>query len=121
AAEYCRLFILPGGVSPFANVWLGKNPQDEVEALAVRIVELSARLGLEKPDPRQPPTHVGWLLALAALAEQAGPEAQLERTVLDEELLQPWVPRFCRALEKNAREPLYRALGALLRQLISED
>lgn len=117
AVEYCRLFILPGGVSPYANAWLGGDPLVQGPRIAARIDAVTATLGVEINPGDPPGDHLGTLLALAARAWQAGPEGEPLARVLADELLLPWMPAFSAGLQQKTDDPLYRALGSLLAQL----
>ena len=117
AAEYCRLFILPRGVPPYASAWLGGDPLVAGPRVAARAAEVRRALGLEGAGGNPPDDHLGVLLTFLARAWQAGPAGEPVARVLTGELLLPWTPAFSEALEREADGPLYRALGSLLGQL----
>ncbi len=116
AAEYCRLFILPGGASPYAAAWLGGDPLVAGPRIAARIEEAIRALG-EDPQVPSPRDHLGVLLTLTARAWQAGTAGEPLARELVEELLLPWMPAFSQALRQKTEHPFYRALGSLLSQL----
>jgi TorA maturation chaperone TorD len=113
--EYCRLFVLPGGVSPYALAWIGGEVGAARAGLQTRIGGLLDDLGLRPGDHglgNLPLDHVGFLLALAAVAEELDPGGPQAAAVA--ELLLPWGRRFAAALETASRAALYRASASLL-------
>lgn len=116
--EFTRLFLLPGGVSAQASAWLPRE-RDALGAGLARAAEaLLAELG-RAPDPipgvgRLPRDHGALLLELAALALERDPARGAS---FAGEALAPWLGACGRALARQSRSPLYRALGALLAAL----
>ena len=113
--EYCRLFLLPGGVSPFALAWAGVEAGAARATLQAEIGERLDLLGLRPGDHglgNLPLDHVGVLLALAAVAEVRDPDGTAAADT--RELLRPWGRRFAEALEGAAASGLYRAVARLL-------
>ena len=118
--EYCRLFLLPGGVSPYALAWIGGEVGAARAGLQTRIGGLLDDLGLRPGDHglgNLPLDHVGVLLALAAVAEERDPRgAQASRAAA---LLRPWGRRFAAALEAAAEAALYRASARVLAAVLA--
>ena len=124
ASEYARLFLLPGGVSPYAVAWmdgeegnirarLGDEIGSVMEALRVRPAEMG--LG------NVPSDHIGMLLALTAVAlqtEEAPAGGGLVGRIHD--LMRAWAPAFADGLHEKADTPLYRAAARLLQQLFAD-
>lgn len=73
AAEYCRLFVLPGGLPPYASAWLDGGYPVNGPRVAARIKEMMRALGVEEVAGNVPRDHLGFLLALWAQALEAGP------------------------------------------------
>lgn len=126
AEEFARLFLLPGGVPPFASAWL----EGERERLGAQFVgfvnEALAALGREaeraEPWGNLPRDHLALLLDLSANAAASDdPEDQALGEHLCEQAIEPWVGAFARALVAQSRCPLYRLTGELLLQLHAPD
>lgn len=119
AAEYARLFVVPGGVSPRASAWLASAVDGGPAAIGARVRAYEDALGAERSEELRslPDDHaaLGLLLTAAALRGDEGSRAAARQ--LFEELLVPWLLAFGEALEAAARDPVYRALGALLAAL----
>lgn len=120
AAEYCRLFILPDGVSPFAGAW---TEDEGTRRLVIAEVEASATalgLGDRTPDDL-PADHLGVLLVLLAEAWRVADADGEPARSLAVSLLGGWLPRFLDALREHARSPLYRALAGLIEAAVGVD
>lgn len=124
AEEFARLFLLPGGVPPYATAWLDGDRDRRSEELSGCVQRAFDRLGhapIEaEPWGRLPFDHLALVLELVATASES------ERTVesgasmgaaLRRQLLEPWVDRFATALQARADSPLYRMVGAMLTAL----
>lgn len=117
--EYCRLFLLPGGVSPYALGWVGGEEGASRAELQARIGGLLDDLGLRPADHglgNLPLDHVGVLLALAALTTERDPDGAASVEAFD--LLCPWGLRFAAALEATSDAALYRATARLLADVL---
>jgi len=124
AEEYARLFVVPGVVPPFASRWLAEptgreRARNDVANLVARTCEgLGLAPDASGPGGRLAPDHAALVFAVAA---EAGSDPALADdplvTHFDAELLDTAWARFGDALERAAREPLYSALGVLLRDL----
>ncbi len=119
AAEYCRLFLLPGGVSPYAGVWL---EGEQARRLVLAESEASATaLGFTNHMPDGlPADHLGVLLALVAEAWRVSDSAGEPATSLSSSLFDGWLARFLDSLAQRARSPLYRALAGLIEVVVAE-
>ena len=118
AAEYARLFLLPGGVTPFAAGWTDGDEGAVRADLGQRIGAVHALLAVEPADfgyGNVPADHVGMLLALVALAWERDASGGIAERA--EALLAPWAPRFARRLQRESESPLYRGAGRLLETL----
>ncbi len=113
--EYCRLFLLPGGVSPYALGWVEGDAGASRAQLQTRIGGLLDDLGLRPAEHglgNLPLDHVGVLLALAAVATERDPGGAAFVEALG--LLCPWGERFAAALGARSNAALYRATARLL-------
>lgn len=113
--EYCRLFLLPGGVPPFAVAWTGGEAGTVRARLQAEVGAVLEALALRPGDHglgNLPLDHVGVLLALAAVAEAREPDGPLAAEALG--LLRPWGGRFAAALAETSEAGLYRATARLL-------
>ncbi len=124
AEEYARLFVVPGIAPPFASRWLAEatdreRARNDVANLVARICEgLGLSPNASGPGGRLAPDHAALVFAVAA---EAGADPELSDDPLvshfETELLGAAWARFGDALERAARDPLYAALGVLLRDL----
>ena len=124
ASEFTSLFLLPGGVSPYAVAWMdGEEGNirarlgDEIGSLMESLRVRPAEMGLGNV----PSDHIGMLLALAAVAlqtEQDPAGGGLAGRVHD--LMRPWTPAFAETLHEKADSPLYRSAARLLQQLFAD-
>jgi TorA maturation chaperone TorD len=127
--EFTRLFLLPGGVSPFAGVWLESRApdkavgQDSGESFPRKVSLLVERgfeaLGREpiKAEPwgQLPLDHVSLLFDLISHGAKSTAPGDLEIALrLEHALLDGWLMPFGAALHERSREPIYRALGKLI-------
>lgn len=131
AEEFARLFLMPGGASPFASSWLApgasqeerssthNRSRDEITLLVGRSFVALGREPIQRePWGRLARDHVAVILDLVARAQASNETADRELAAhLDRELLGAWLTSFGRALDERARVPLYRALGRLLTSL----
>lgn len=118
AAEYARLFLLPGGVTPYAAGWMDGDEGHVRADLANRIGSVHALLEVEPADfgfGNVPADHIGMLLALVSLAWEREPSGGLAARA--EALLSDWARRFASALHRESDSPLYRAAAGLLRSV----
>lgn len=122
--EFARLFLLPGGVSPHASAWL----EGEQEMIAGQIAALTYRamaaLDLEQTEPVGALSldHLGLLYSVASHAlDSKVPERVAVGEHVEREALGDWVVAFGTALAQQSREPLYRALGSLIREMHTRD
>lgn len=118
--EYCRLFVLPGGVPPHAAAWAGDDPSAARVGYGERLGSLLDVLELRLQDfgqGRAPGDHVGIALALAAVAHTRDAEGDVAVAVLD--LLRPWGPKFAEALAGRSEARLYAAAGRLLGEVLA--
>ncbi|MEM7411393.1 MAG: molecular chaperone TorD family protein [Myxococcota bacterium] len=121
-SEFARLFLLPGGIPPFASAWL----EGEREALGAQLATLVNRaLEALGRTPQQaepwgtlPLDHAALLLDLVARAA-TDDDARVREVAshLEHEALTPWLGRFAEALGREAICPPYIALGSLLATL----
>lgn len=120
--EYCRLFVLPGGVPPYAAAWAAADDDPSAARFAhgERLGTLLDVLGLRLQDfgrGRVPADHAGIALALAAVAHAKDAEGDVAASALD--LLRPWGARFAAALAARSEARLYAAAGRLLEQVLA--
>lgn len=119
AAEYCRLFVLPGApCPPYQSAFtgaalLGARHADRVE-------EVAARHGLAINRPARVVTsdHIAVQLALLAAAFGREPDDTGAATEILERLLVPWAPAYFSALAGAARLPTWRAVACLAPALV---
>lgn len=122
AAAYCSLFILPGGVVPFAAHWLPGDAAVARDEFAVHVNEVLEALHVRPSDfgmGNMPTDHIGVLLALQSVAMERGSPADVERAG---RLLQPWGPVFAAELTRRAAgmdAPIYEAAGRLVTELLA--
>ncbi len=115
AAEYCRLFLLPGGAPPFVSAWLADGT-DQGHAVVAQCEAAAEALGLEGPTPDNlPPDHLGVLMIVLAEAWQVADAEGQPARVMRAELLGTWLDSFLAKLEALTVNPLYRALGGVIR------
>ncbi len=117
--EYCRLFILPKGVSPFAASWASDGPTMERAALEDRIGTLFDALRMRPRDGelgRLPADHVGILLALASVAETRDEQGALAEESLA--ILRAGQAPFASAVAEKTTSHLYRASALLLTEVL---
>ncbi len=120
AAEFARLFLIPGGTPPFASAWAPEDAPEELaeriaafvhgamEALAVEQSGVAGRLSLD---------HAGLLCSLIAKGLEGDDRQQALARHIRDEALAPWAPALGAALQVKARSGVYRATGALLETL----
>lgn len=117
AAEYCRLFLLPGGAPPFASAWLADGT-DQGHEVVVQCEAAAEALGLEGTTPDNlPPDHLGVLMIVLAEAWQVADAAGQPARVMREELLGPWLDTFLAKLAASTTNPLYSALAGVIRAI----
>ena len=119
--EYCRLFVLSGGVSPYALGWVGGEAGAARAELQTRIGGLLDDLGLRPAETglgNLPLDHVGVVLALAAVALERDPDGDVSVEAFG--LLKPWGARFAAALDAESNAALYRATARLLSAVLGE-
>ena len=117
--EYCRLFLLPKGVSPFAAAWGWSDTQEQRAVLQDRIGGLFDRLRLRPQDSglgHLPADHVGILLALASVALTGDEQGALADEALA--ILRAGRDRFAAAVAERTTSPLYRASALLLEEVL---
>ncbi|MFK7896155.1 MAG: molecular chaperone [Myxococcota bacterium] len=122
AAEFARLFLLPGGVPPLASVWIQGDREKlgaELSAVVARSCEVLSRTPQRgEAWGKLPLDHIGLIFDLAS---RAGVSTDpLDREVgahLDEAMLGTSLARFGAALEEKAELPVYRALGRCVKEL----
>lgn len=126
AAEFARLFLLPGGVPPFASAWMDGN-REQLGAKLSTIVLRSCEVLGRQPERAEPwgnlaLDHLALLLDLTSgAALSSDPLDQQVAEHLDGELLGEWIFNFGSALEEKAELPIYRALGRFLQQLHTDE
>jgi TorA maturation chaperone TorD len=115
--EYERLFVGPGSTPcpPYGAFWRPGRPWQEGGAIAgestSRVAALYAQLDLRiRVDWSEPPDHVAF--EWEALAYALDVDHPAGRALLDEHL-RVWLPPFCDAVQKHARQPFYSALATL--------
>lgn len=114
AADFCELFLLPGGVSAQASRWLGEDPMESARLIDLRVGQIAAGLDLSftRQEPIPPDDHLGVLLTL--IATVLDDRADAVAAALGRELLSPWVPTFGQELLNRTKNPMYRAAARLL-------
>lgn len=118
-AEYCRLFILPKGISPFAATWSGEGPPAESGVLEEQIGALFDALGMRPQEGdfgRLPLDHVGILLALASEAATRDEQGELAQECLA--ILRTGRDGFAAAVAAETTSCLYRASALLLGEVL---
>ncbi len=122
AAEYARLFLLPGGASPYAAAWKSGDDGAVRAALNHEISSLYAALRLEPIDAgmgNAPSDHVGMLLSLCAAAGQIDASGDLHARA--RALLEDWAPSFAEKTRSLSTSPIYRAAARVLIALFDDD
>ncbi len=120
AAEYARLFLIPGGASPYAASGAAGAGGTVRAALQQEIAVLYETLRIA---PRAfglgnvPSDHIGMLLSLVSVARQQDRSGGLAAKAMA--LLTPWAPRFAASVADSTRSPLYCASARLLAQTLS--
>jgi len=121
ASEYARLFLLPGGVTPYAAGWM-QGEEGAIRAdLEEKIATLYDALRVRPADfglGNVPSDHIGMLLALTSVALQvdaSGGLAARSRALLDD-----WAPRFADRVHAASEDRLYRAAALLLREALQK-
>ena len=115
AAEYARLFLMPGGVSPFAAAWIQGDEGTVRSGLESEIADLHRLLEIAPADfglGNVPADHIGMLLSLTVVALEKDPSGDL--AARSRSLYQAWAPGFVDALLAKTGDPLYRAAAKLL-------
>ena len=117
--EYERLFVGPGRTPcpPYESLWLDGQARLEqgrlMGAASAVVADLYRTLGLDvAAAAHELPDHVAIeleALAVALRSEGAAAEAA-GRSLLHEHLL-GWLPEFCAAVEREARQPFYALLA----------
>jgi len=122
AAEYARLFLLPGGVSPFAASWMEgaeggirARLREEIGTLYAALQVAPSAHGLGNV----PADHIGMLLALQAAAIEREAGGGLARRV--GRLLAPWATRFAEGVLAASDHMIYRAAARLLLDRLGQD
>lgn len=122
--DYMRLFIGIG--MPLAPLWSSVYLDEEnfLMGESCRAVEeFMAQSGLAcRLNDREPLDHLGLLLSALEqylLRTAADQDRTLIRYFLQEFLL-PWTPRCLELLNREAKEPFYRALGNLTSHFLDE-
>jgi TorA maturation chaperone TorD len=120
-AEFARLFLLPGGVSPFATQWISDHSmrdrtRDEITGLIKRSLSALGRMEIhQEPWGRLPSDHIAVIFDVVAQADASSdPRDRKVAAHLDRELLGAWLGSFGRTLSEQAHHPLFRALGEVL-------
>ncbi|MEM7383939.1 MAG: hypothetical protein AAF514_03255 [Verrucomicrobiota bacterium] len=117
ATEYCRLFVLPGGISPLAGAWVKKGDQSPGVGIdqLVRAVSSEIELPLPRSVETMPSEHGGRLLSIGGrlmCASDPGIASQgltfLQATTI------PWMKSFSQALSQVPESPFYPAIGHVL-------
>jgi TorA maturation chaperone TorD len=126
--EFTRLLVGPAKLPcpPWESVYTSEHGQMMQEPHGA-IKALHAEAGLDIPDSRVMPDHIGAeLLFLAALLDRLEEEndEQRQRTLdiadrLLDEHLNLWVGRFTEDLEKESRFPLYQELARSTRGVLA--
>lgn len=122
AEEYARLFLLPGGVSPFVSAWLDGDRDQLGASLATMVTRGLEVLGrepvLREPWGRLPLDHLAFVFDVVSESISMGEPMQVEvATHLDTELLGPWLVPFGERVRERATTPLYRGIGSLIAEL----
>ncbi len=115
AAEFARLFLLPGGVSPYGASWLQGDEGAVPAHLEGEIASLYDELAIRPHDfglGNVPSDHIGMLLSLTAVALSVDVEGDLAARC--DALLDPWAGSFGANVLAATDAPLYRAAAALL-------
>lgn len=110
AVEFCRLFVLPGGVPAVAAAWLSENDPNRSVGITGLVNSLVSELELSVPR-ELPLDHAGILLSIMAWLLENQPEAA---TDFQQTALGPWVGQFAGALEDGTELPIYRATAIIL-------
>ena len=122
--EFARLFLLPGGVSPFASGW-AKAAQAESQTrdeIAQLVEQGLLALGRESLQPapwgRLQRDHIAVILDLVSAAGTSDdPKDQELGAHLEAELLAPCLAQIGQGLADRAQDPVYVALGRLIASL----
>jgi TorA maturation chaperone TorD len=122
AAEFARLFLLPGGAPPFASAWMDGNREQlgtKLSTIVLRSCEVLGRTPRRaEPWGKLALDHVGLLFDLVSGAALSADELDLETgRHLAEQTLGEWLVPFGAALREKAQQPVYRALGRCLETL----
>ncbi|MEM7051568.1 MAG: molecular chaperone TorD family protein [Acidobacteriota bacterium] len=111
AADYCDLFVLPGGLAPVAGAWAeGVDRQDFLHRLAM-VFPFESEIASSFETPAD---HFGRLLTV--LGRATSPDASWSSPLID--LVGPPMAAFGEALANHPTIPPYRACGRLLMALL---
>lgn len=118
AAEYCALFVLPGGVTQVASHWVPGPTEQNGHKIVAGVEQILENFGLQVEQQRMgnvPKDNVGLLLLLAAeLFALDASEASTHGQQFVANYVTPWALDFGAALRDRNSTPLYRAIGELL-------
>ncbi len=124
ASEYCHLFILPkkSGLSLRASHWMTNDESSHLAQLETIISNLDTNLDtsvINYDASNLPGDHLGVLLYfLSAVYSSDNKEIQKLGASLTKLSLLPWIARFNDKLLQSSTNPLYRASGELLLQML---
>lgn len=121
AAEYCALFVLPGGVTPCASYWISGSTEEIGHQMVAGVDQVFDSFGLaveDLPMGNVPRDHAGLLLSLAGyLYLSDAPDAARLGQEFADTFIKPFAPAFAEALAARTESPVYRALARLLSEL----
>ncbi len=125
AAEFCALFVLPKGVTQIASSWIPGSTEDIGHKLVAGVRQILENFSLEVETLSMgnvPKDNVGLLSLLAA--ELYGID-EVDSSSHGDDFVQsyvaPWGNAFGQALQAKTKNPLYRAIGGLLVELVSDE
>src|SRR5690606_19672325 len=124
AAEYCRLFVLPKGVTQQASHWIPGETEDIGHKLVAGVSQVLDGFDLQiqaQAMGNVPRDNVALLLLLAArLYEEDATSATRHGDEFVTTFVVPWAAHFSAALAKRTDNPVYRATARLLAEILPE-
>lgn len=125
-AEYERLFVGPGQVPcpPYESFWRDDVPIDLWHSLmgpcTGDLRRLYRKLGIDMdPASGEPPDHVAVELEALAYALSRADRNDVAKTLMTDHVSQ-WLPRLCRAVASDARQPFYAGLAAITTRWVTQ-
>ncbi len=128
AADYARLFLLKGGVYPYASVYLGREKL-LMEDPWLEVKKMYSSAGLRLRDAAEPEDHIAFELefmyqlcqkTVSEKRERADELLKMQSRFLNEHLLM-WAPRLCDGITEKAATEFYRAAALITKGFLEFD